>query len=340
MPLLTELNLIVGFGSTNMSRLRRCPDVIMSMKRSLILLLACLATQFALAEPSLAEKNVAENAAIKKEWESWNGPFKPFRLIGNIHYVGASGISSFLITTPEGHILLDTGFETTVPRIRDSVTQLGFKLTDIKIILNSHAHTDHAGGHAAMQKLTGAKILMSEADAALLASGGRNDFTPYSKDMMAYPPAKADRILRDGDKVTLGGTTLTCHLTPGHTKGATTWTMDVAEDGKVQHVVFFSSTSILTGVPLVNNAQYPGIADDLAASFKKLKALPCDVFLAPHTGFFDLPENAERLARGEKPNPFIDPMKFKTFIQQAEQKFLTQLEREQKSAREPKSPGN
>lgn len=312
----------------------------MNTKRNLIVLLTCLATHIALAEPSMAENNVAENAAIKKEWESWNTPFKPFRLIGNIHYVGASGISSFLITTPEGHILLDTGFETTVPRIRDSVTQLGFKLTDIKIILNSHAHTDHAGGHAAMQKLTGAKILMSEADAALLASGGTNDFTPYSKEMMGYRPAKADRILRDGDKVMLGGTTLTCHLTPGHTKGATTWTMDVAEDGKTHHVVFFSSTSILPNVPLVNNAQYPGIADDLAASYKKLKALPCDVFLAPHTGFFNLPEKAERMERGVKLNPFIDAMAFKSFLEQAERKFLAQLEQERKAPLEIKRLGN
>jgi metallo-beta-lactamase class B len=312
----------------------------MNVKRNLILLLACLATQIAMGEPSLAEKNAAENAAIKKEWESWNAPFKPFRLIGNIHYVGASGISSFLITTPEGHILMDTGFETTVPRIRESVMKLGFRLADIKIILNSHAHLDHAGGHALMQELTGARILMSEADAALLASGGTNDFTPYSKEMIGYRPAKADRILRDGDKVTLGGVTLTCHLTPGHTKGCTTWTMDITEDGKVQHVVFFGSTSILPGVPLVNNAQYPGIADDLAASYRKLKSLPCDVFLAPHAGFFGLSEKAERLERGEKPNPFIDPKAFKNFIEQAEQNFLAQLEREQKSAAEKKALGN
>ena len=310
------------------------------MKQNLILLLACLATQIALAEPSLAEKNAAENAATKKEWESWNAPFQPFRLIGNIHYVGASGISSFLITTPEGHILLDTGFETTVPRIRESVAKLGFKLTDIKIILNSHAHTDHAGGHALMQELTGARILMSEADAALLASGGTNDFTPYSKEMMGYRPAKADSILRDGQKVTLGGTTLTCHLTPGHTKGCTTWAMDVTEDGTLQHVVFFGSTSILPDVPLVNNAQYPGIADDLAGSYRKLKGLPCDVFLAPHTGFFDLEEKAQRLARGEKPNTFIDPMAFKRFIKQAEQNFIAQLDSERKNASQKPALGN
>lgn len=310
------------------------------MKRNLLLLFACLATQIAMGEPSLAEKNAAENVAIKKEWESWNAPFPPFRLIGNIHYVGASGISSFLITTPEGHILLDTGFETTVPRIRESVAKLGFKLTDIKIILNSHAHTDHAGGHALMQELTGARILMSEADAALLASGGTNDFTPYSKELIGYRPAKADRILRDGDKVTLGGTTLTCHLTPGHTKGCTTWTMDVVEDGKVQHIVFFGSTSILSGVPLVNNAQYPAIAADLAASYKKLKSLPCDVFLAPHTGFFNLPEKAEQLARGQKPNPFIDATAFKKFLTPAEQKFLKQLAEEQQNASPTRALGN
>ena len=302
-----------------------------------ILLLACLATQIALAESSLAEKNATENAAIKKEWESWNTPFQPFRLIGNIYYVGASGISSFLITTPEGHILIDTGFETTVPLIRESVAKLGFKLTDIKIILNSHAHLDHAGGHATMQKLTGAKIMMSEADAELLASGGTNDFTPYSKEMIGYPPAKADRILHDGDKVSLGGTTLTCHLTPGHTKGCTTWTMDVVEDGKTRHVLFFGSTSILPNVSLVNNAQYPGIADDFAATYQKLKTLPCDVFLAPHAGFFDLPQKAERLKRGEKPNPFIDPGEFKTFIERSEKDFVEKLDRERSDATQPKA---
>ncbi|MGC3956902.1 MAG: subclass B3 metallo-beta-lactamase [Verrucomicrobiota bacterium] len=312
----------------------------MSMRGYWFLLFTCLSAQIALAEPSLAEKNAAENAAIKKEWESWNTPFPPFRLIGNIHYVGASGISSFLITTPEGHILMDTGFETTVPRIRESVAKLGFKLSDIKIILNSHAHTDHAGGHALMQELTGARILMSEADAALLASGGTNDFTPYSKELMGYRPAKADRILCDGDKVTLGGTTLTCHLTPGHTKGCTTWTMDVVEDGETHHVVFFGSTSILSGVPLVNNAQYPGIADDLTASYKRLKSLPCDVFLTPHTGFFNLPEKAGRLARGEKPNPFVDANAFKKFLEPAEQKFLRQLKQETQNQSIDKALGN
>jgi metallo-beta-lactamase class B len=258
--------------------------------------------------------NSEENAAIRNEWKLWNAPFKPFRVIGNIYYVGPAGISSFLITTPEGNILLDTGFEMTVSRIRDSLTKLGFRLEDIKIILNSHAHLDHAGGHALMKELTGAEIMMSEADAALLASGGTNDFTPYSNEMKSYRPAQADRLLRDGDQVKLGRVTLTCHLTPGHTKGCTTWTMDLSEDSRVLHVLFFGSTSILPGVRLVNNPQYPGIVEDYAGTYRKLKALPCDVFLAPHAGFFSLSEKAGRLERGEKPNPFIDPQGYRDTI--------------------------
>jgi metallo-beta-lactamase class B len=276
-------------------------------------------------------KNKAENDAMRKEWDQWNAPFKPFCIIGNIYYVGPSGISSFLITTPKGNILIDTGFEMTVPRIRESVKQLGLRIEDIKIILNSHAHLDHAGGDALMKQLTGAQIEMSEADAAMLAAGGTNDFTPYSREMIRYPPAKADRLLHDCDLVSLGGTTLTCHLTPGHTKGCTTWTMDVTDDGKTYHVLFFGSTSILPGVSLTHNTQYPGIADDFAATYRKLKALPCDVFLAPHAGFFGLDDKAARLGRGEKPNPFIAPAGYQQFLKDQEAKFQHQLEEEKKT---------
>jgi metallo-beta-lactamase class B len=278
--------------------------------------------------PSAASTNAAssaENAMIRKTWEAWNAPFKPFRIIGNVYYVGAVGVSSFLITTTNGYILLDTGFETTVPRIRDSVGALGFRIEDIKIILSSHAHLDHVGGHALMKEMTGAKIMMSEADAALLASGGTNDFTPYSSEMMGYRVATADRILVEGAKVELGGTTMICHLTPGHTKGCTTWTMDVKEDGHTYHVLFFGSTSVLEGVPLVNNPRYPNIAEDLKTTYRKLKALPCDVFLAPHAGFFGLAEKYERLEKGEKPNPFVDSTAFQKFIEKAERDFLEKL---------------
>jgi metallo-beta-lactamase class B len=267
----------------------------------------------------------ADDAAIRKSWDSWNGPMKPFRIIGNVYYVGMTGVSSFLIATPAGHILLDTGFEGSVPRIRDSVERLGFKLTDIKILLNSHAHLDHCGGHARIKELTGARIVMSEADAALLASGGTNDFTPYSIDMKSYPPAATDQLIHDGESVSLGGSDLICHLTPGHTKGCTTWTMDVREEGKVYHVLFFGSTTVLEGVGLVNNPKYPQITDDYAATFAKLKSLSCDVFLAPHAGFFDLAAKRERMVQGKTPNPFIDPLGYRSCIEKSQEAFQGRL---------------
>ncbi len=268
--------------------------------------------------------------AIRQTWNSWNAPFKPFRIIGNLYYVGASGISSFLITTPQGHILIDTGFEMTVSRITNSLAQLGFRLQDIKILLSSHAHLDHTGGHALMKSLTGAKIIISEADGALLASGGTTDFTPYSTNMVGYRPAVADQTVRDGETVKLGGMTLTCHLTPGHTKGCTTWTTEVEEGGRKYHVLFFGSTTVLEGVRLVKNPKYPGIAEDYTATFKKLKSLPCDIFLAPHAGFFNLDEKSSRLARGEKPNPFIDPAGYQKCIADSERAFRRRLEEEKR----------
>jgi metallo-beta-lactamase class B len=263
------------------------------------------------------------NAALNKMFQSWNQPFKPFRIIGNVHYVGASGVSSYLITSPDGHVLIDTGFEQTVPLIRDSVKQLGFRMEDIKLILASHAHVDHTGGHALMKQLTGARIVMSEADAALLASGGKDDFLD---ELMLYRPAKADRIVRDGEQVKLGEITLTAHLTPGHTKGCTTWTMIAEEKGKRYDVVFFGSTSVLT--KLVNNTKYPEIAGDYTATFRKLKALPCDVFLAPHASFFGLEEKARRASEGM--NPFVDRKAFQEYVAKAEQNFLKQLDTERR----------
>src|SRR6185436_13212838 len=193
-------------------------------------------------------------------------------------YVGASDITSFLITTPAGHILIDGGFEETVPLIRASVKKLGFRLEDVKFLLNNHAHYDHAGGLAMLKKLTGAKLVVSEGDAPLLAAGGHGDFA--FGDKYLFPPVQADRTVRDGDTVSLGGVTLTAHLTPGHTKGCTTWTMKVKDGDRTRDVVFAGSLSVLPGVTLAVNPKYPGIAADYAHSFAVLKALPCDIFLS------------------------------------------------------------
>ncbi len=215
--------------------------------------------------PGAGLKDAARSLA-RRQVEGWfrsmNRPFPPFRVIGNIHYVGASDTAVYLVTTPEGHILINSGFEATVPLIRDSVRTLGFRFEDIKILLASHAHVDHAGGHATVKEQTGARIVMSEPDAALLARGGRGDFLPASDEVVGYEPARADRIIHDGDTLTLGGVTLTAHLTPGHTRGCTTWTMTVDDGGKRRDVVFHGGTTILPGVKLVDNPGYPGMADD------------------------------------------------------------------------------
>jgi metallo-beta-lactamase class B len=249
----------------------------------------------------------------------------PQHLVGNIYYVGAIGVSSYLITTAEGHILIDTGFEDTVPIIQQGVEQLGFRVADIKIILSSHAHIDHVGGHARMQKLTGAKIYASAADARTLASGGADDYIQWPKETILYTPVKADRLVADGEVVTLGGVTLTAHLTPGHTRGATTWTMDVSDAGVTRHVVFFSSASINPGTRLLNNPLYPDFVSDFEGTFAKLRQLPCDIFFAPHGGQFAMAEKFARLARQEPGNPFIDPAGWKQLVEGAERAFRDQL---------------
>lgn len=254
---------------------------------------------------------------------SWNQPVKPYRIIGNIWYVGASGVTSFLITTSKGHVLLDSGLPETVPQIKQNIAQLGFKLNDVKILLNSHAHYDHAGGLAELKELTGAKLMATEADAALLARGGNDDF--QWGDQYAYKPVKVDRVLRNGDHVELGEVRLTALLTPGHTKGSTTWTMKVDEEGKQYDVVF--STSVSTpGYTLVNNAKYPQIVDDYRRTFQILKSLPCDVFLGPHAEFFSMKEKMARMEQGTKPNPFIDPAGFREYVANGEREFQKTLE--------------
>lgn len=269
--------------------------------------------------------------AVRRMFDAWKAPVPPRHLIGNVYYVGAIGVSSYLITTPEGHILLDTGFEDTVPIVQRGVEQLGFKLTEIKIILSSHAHVDHVGGHAAMQRLTGARIFASAADAKTLESGGLDDFIPLPRETILYPPAKVAHVVQDGERVTLGGTTLTAHLTPGHTRGATTWSMEIEDGGRKYHVLFFSSASINAGTKLLGNPRYPAIVEDFTATFAKLKALPCDVFFAPHGGQFAMAEKFERLGRAGEANPFIDPAGWQKLIAQAENPFLQQLAHEKKA---------
>ncbi|HEX3556992.1 MAG TPA: subclass B3 metallo-beta-lactamase [Thermoanaerobaculia bacterium] len=259
---------------------------------------------------------------------SSNQPVAPYRIAGNLYYVGASDVTSFLIATPDGLILIDGGFAETVPIIRESVKKLGFKIEDVKVLLNSHAHFDHAGGLAELKKITGAKLAASAADAALLARGGRGDH--LFGDQYPYEPVTADRILSDGDQVALGGTTLTAHLTAGHTKGCTTWTMKAAEGGKSYDVVFVCSTTVLPGVSLTNNPKYPHVAADFENTFRTLRSLPCDVFLASHASFYDGLKKAERLRKSTEKNPFIDPAGYKAYLDRSEKAFRERLAAERK----------
>jgi metallo-beta-lactamase class B len=258
----------------------------------------------------------------------WTRPFPPFHIAGNLYYVGSADLASYLIATPDGLILINSSLESSVPLIRKSVETLGFKFSNVKVLLISHAHSDHCAGSAQIIKLTRAKYEVMEADVPVIESGGRADFH-YGKDPSSlYPPAHVDRILHDGDRVSLGGAVLTAHLTPGHTKGTTTWTMDEKENGRTLHVVIVGSPNVNPGYKLVNNKAYPQIASDYKRGFAVLDSLPCDIFLGAHGAYFGLKDKYARSKSGDK-NAFIDPNGYKAYIADRERVFAAELARQQ-----------
>jgi metallo-beta-lactamase class B len=260
-------------------------------------------------------------------------PFPAHRVVGNVYYVGSKDLASYLITTPQGHILINTGFEETVRLIRAAVVSLGFKMRDIKILLASHAHSDHVAGHAAAKELTGAKVYVMRGDDAVISSGGEGQYL-YTKSR--WKPCPVDRILDDGDEVTLGGVTLVARRTPGHTQGCTTWIWRVADGGKSYDVVVIGSPNVNPGYRLVDNKDYPEIADDFAKTFQVLKALSCDVFLGAHGGYFGMVEKYERAKQDAAKNPFVDPEGYRAYIELKEKAFHEILDAQRK-AKAPKS---
>ena len=256
-----------------------------------------------------------------------NQPVEPFKIIGNVYYVGASDVTSYLITTPQGHILIDAGFEETVPQIKANVARLGFKLEDVKILLINHAHYDHCGGLAELKKLTGARLLASPPDALVLEDGGASDFRFGGDRAFSFAPVKTDELLKDGQEIRLGQTILKTYFTFGHTKGATSWTMDVSENGKKYKIIFASSVTTLD-YSFVDNAKYPQIAEDFAKTYRTLKNIKADVFLASHGQFFDLLGKAEKLRAGAKTNPFIDPQGYQKFVADITKRFEDKLKTE------------
>ena len=249
-----------------------------------------------------AERRDAGQEALKTTQDR-SRPFEPRKIIGNLYYVGANLISAFLIVTPAGDILLDTGPIQMLPQVAANIEKLGFKVQDVKVLLNSHAHDDHCGGFAEFKRRTGAKVFASKLDGELMMHGGNGDF--YWGDDAAYEPVKPDRIISDGENVELGGVTLTAHLTPGHTKGCTSWSTRLSEEGKDYDVLFLCglTTSLYK---LTNNDKYPNIVQDARDTLRRLRGMHADVMLASHGFYFDLEGKAARQKAGV-PNPFVDP---------------------------------
>lgn len=263
---------------------------------------------------------LASSALALTPRETWNLPAEPFHVIGDVYYVGMHGLSSWLIVTPSGDILIDGDLPESAPFIERHIRQLGFQLKDVKIILNSHAHFDHFGGIAQIKRDTGATFMASAGDRASLETG--TYLGSETVKSLQGPPVKVDRLIGDGQQVTLGGVALTAHLTPGHTRGCTTWTMPVAEAGRTYQVMFYCSTTVAAN-RLAPREQYPGIIADYRATFARLRTMKADVFLAPHAEMFDLWAKRARLGQG--PNPFVDPTELQRFVAASAADFDRQL---------------
>lgn len=259
--------------------------------------------------------------------ESWYQPAEPFHIAGPIYYVGTRGLSVFLITTSDGDILLGGAVPGTAPLIEASIRKLGFKPEDIRILLSNHAHVDHVGTLADFKKLTGAKVEVMEADVELLKSGGSTDYL-FAKDArFHFPPVTADKALRDGDTVSLGGITLTAHATPGHTRGCTTWAMTVSEGGRSYFVVFADGTGINPGTHLVKDPSYPGIAEDYRHTYSVLESLHPDIFLGYHAEPFD-PEGKRARSTSEGVQAWVDPKGYQSYVAGGKLRFEEEVAKE------------
>lgn len=254
---------------------------------------------------------------------------EPFRILGNIYFVGASNIASYLITTPQGHFLLDTGVQGMTDDIKRNVEALGFMMSDIKIILSSHAHFDHIQGHAIMQRMTGAQVFALDADADALEAG--KDLSPLGFE--GWEPVKVDRRLQDGEAIHLGEVTLTPTWAPGHSPGCTTWSMDTQDSGETLHVVFFGCNGPNDGVQLINNPRFPTLVEDALFGFDNMATLQADIYLTGHPqGPF---EGIEHLMRVQvRPHPLLNQQPWADFIAARKQDFQARVQAEQDSLRQ------
>lgn len=270
------------------------------------------------------------SAATLWAQSDWDDPFPPHRIADHLYYVGSKGLATYLVTTTNGHILINSSFERTVPIIRTNVEKLGFKFTDIKVILTSHAHSDHASGHALVKELTGARVEVMEGDAKVIASGGQGQYL-YRE---GWKPCPVDRVLKDGDIVTQGEARLTARLTPGHTRGCTTWLMQATDGGTSLHVVIVGSPNVNPGYEIVTNPDYPEIAADYAKTFRLLKSLPCDIFLGAHGSYYGMTAKYERLLKNPTSQPFVDPEGYRTYVDDRAKAFREEAQKQQSNSRQ------
>jgi metallo-beta-lactamase class B len=279
------------------------------------------------------------NFLLAQQNPTWTTPVVPFQIADNLYYVGSEDLASYLVVTPQGNILINANLATSPPQLRASVEKLGFHWTDIKILLNGQAHSDHMGGAAEVIRETHAQNMVMDGDVSVVESGGKTDFLSPSPNIPLYAPVHVDRILHDGDTVVLGGTTLTAHKTAGHTRGCTTWTLhshlpgDPAE--KLRNIVIVGGTSFWSEYNFVatpgHPLSYPGIVQDFRGTFATLQALPCDVFLGSHGGYFDLLTKLRKYPQ-QGPGVFIDPAGYKQFVIGAQHDFEEALRKQQRAA--------
>jgi metallo-beta-lactamase class B len=254
----------------------------------------------------------------------WHREFPAFKIAGNLYYVGTADLAVYLIHTPEGNVLINSDFTQDLPIIKKSIESLGFRYSDTKILLISHAHGDHDEGVGTMRSETGAKLMVMDADVADVQSTGRGK-----------PGAHVDRVLHDGDTVELGGSKWVAHLTPGHTKGCTTWTTSIHESNRDLNVVIIGSPNVNAGYYLIKNKTYPQIADDYVKTFAVLNSLPCDIFLGAHGAYFDMKAKYEKYKGGDE-DAFIDPAGYKAYVMEREHTFRDEWERQKKNPDSPK----
>jgi metallo-beta-lactamase class B len=271
---------------------------------------------FAFTSPALAQDN-----------PEWTRPFPPFRIIGNLYWVGSYDLATYLVTTSQGNILINTGIGDTAKQIKASVEKLGFKLSDTKILTATHGHWDHVAGLAELKRMTGARLIVSEPDQDLFESGGKADFRFGDTPSARFEAVKVDGTFKDNDTIALGETVLTAHHHPGHTKGATSFTLNVPDGGKTYRVVIANMGSINPGVTVSGMPKYPNIGDDYARTFRAQKDMQIDVWLASHASQFKL---HEKYKPGDPFNPdrFVDPQGFKAAVEALEKTYREQLEKE------------